>query len=88
MAVLWGMPEHARLLGKSAKSWESLVPGCRAPALGPSAQKGAGALGCVGTEEVGGAPDPSFVQGPSLCGGSAALRIRGACCFHTAGCCL
>lgn len=66
--MLWGMPEHTQLLGKSAKSWESLVTGCRLLpyiALGPSAPRGAGGLGCVGSEGVSGALDPSLVQGPS-----------------------
>lgn len=57
-------------------------------ALGPSAQRGAGGLGGFGTEEVSGALDLSFVQGPSPCGGSVALRLRGACCFCAAACCL
>jgi len=56
--------EHAWLHGKSAESCESLVPGCRAPALRrprPSARSGAGGLGGGGTEGLSGALGPSYV---------------------------
>lgn len=62
------------------------MPGHSAPAytaLGPSAWGGAAGLG-TGTEEDSGALDPSFVQGPSRCGGSAASRLWGSGCFPVA----
>lgn len=47
--------------------------------LGPSAWRGPGGLGRVGTEEVSEALDPSFVQGPSP---------RRKCCLEVKGCML